>query len=199
MASSAVEAIPQGDQAFWASKKFGCVRRDVGKRVGIEIRPYGADRPLPEGIVGYVSFERTVANAAPDKLIRRNVTSKVYWKKDVASAEAPVEVTVDALAKKHVSQILDARFSPDGKSAVLSILENARPVIVRGALQSDPLRPGVVTLEKLSTSPMLTAGIDWEPFARIFACNWVGGARKGGDPKLVFPLRGGIDELKVYG
>lgn len=159
-----------------------------GEFVKIKVLSPFSSKPLPAGLVATLRFERigdsatTAAEYMPQKRTeRRDIVLGTSGK-------------MTAVSIPRLSEVTEARFSPDGKRLLVAGLENARPVV---ALY-DPNQPDTKKVTKVSLVPQRVEGMDWSVGERFYPCQFVGATRNPHSKLLKRSFRGGLDEMKLY-
>lgn len=89
--------------------------------------------------------------------------------------------------------VRDAVFSPNGTRLLLDAISKSRPVLLRTANVAT-----AVGAEKVFLQPRELRGLDWVRQDRFMACNWVGGYAHPQNKSILWGLRGGLDDLKIF-
>ncbi len=200
----------------------------VGAFVKIDVFSSADPTPMEAGIViaripltGDASLLGTMA------ISRRTAREQLYHLSvPAAGFELPEGVPTFPIAvqlPKHFERVLDAGFNPEGDRIVVSVLENARPVVVvsdrmfepdgRWAGGFDVVTPDAATgstlgskvlqidpsaVSKVSQIPTGVEGLQWVSVNRAYPCNWVGAFREPSSKRYLHAFRGGLDEIKLH-
>ena len=89
--------------------------------------------------------------------------------------------------------VRDSVFSPDGTRLLLDAISKSRPVLLRTANVAT-----AAGAEKIFLQPRELRGLDWVRQDRFMACNWVGGYAHPQNKAVLWGLRGGLDDLKIF-
>jgi hypothetical protein len=141
--------------------------------------------PLKPGHVATLHFKRKGSDAttSSDYSVRSRSETR-----DLAlggwGALAPVTIP-------QLTEVSEARFSPDGERLLVAGLENARPVLVQYQIAPKQVL-------KVSTVPQRVEGLDWNVTERFYPCQWVGATRNPNSKLLRRSFRGGLDEMRLY-
>ena len=87
----------------------------------------------------------------------------------------------------------DAVFSPKGERLLIYAISISRPILLR--------TPSLLTAsgaEKILPYPQQLRGFDWVRRDQFMACNWVGGYQHPQNKAMLWGLRGGMDDMKIY-
>jgi hypothetical protein len=146
--------------------------------------------PIGEGEIARLHFTKDL-DAAPAVTFGPWFRSAVEERlvKDLLSALPPVPFDDAGLYE----QVEGATFSPDGKRLLLQAISLSRPVLLRTDSYLSAAGAKKVLPRSLSLS-----GLDWVREDGLMACNWLGGYQHPQGKQLMFGLRGGLDDLKIY-
>jgi hypothetical protein len=143
----------------------------------------------PGDVLGRVVFTGSGEGLLP----RKRVVEQELFVTRMLDSDA-TSVSPFALSQPSLSFVEDAAFSPDGRRFVLSVLENARPVLLITAPDAFSTRDAV----KISERPQRTEGLRWTKIEKAFACNWLGAYRDPSTGLLTRAVRGALDELRLF-
>jgi hypothetical protein len=165
------------------------VYTSFGEFIKIKVMSPFSSRPLPAGMVATLRFSRI--NNSTTQIVDYQVQKRSEKRHLVAGVEGgQVPLSVQPL-----TDISEARFSPDGTRVLMSGLENARPVLGVYDL-SLPVEKRRV--DKVSLLPQQVEGMDWSVGERFYPCQWVGATRNPASKRLKSAFHGGLDEMKMY-
>jgi hypothetical protein len=193
-ASGSVQGSQSAELNTLQKQTFYAPLESSGARyVRVDITSPRNVRPLPAGVLATVQFNRVSGAAAqfstwvrdggaPNELLIKRFTP------------APSLPSVVALNPAVLTDPVDGAFSPDGSRLLLSgMFQNTRPVLVR--TQNTTSVTGAVRLGEFYAP---VRGISWVREESYQACNWVGGSMHPNQRVLVRPMRGALDDLKMY-
>jgi len=110
--------------------------------------------------------------------------------KDLTSTAPATPFTAAGLYE----QIDDAVFSPRGETLLLAAVSSSRPIILR----TETLL-GAAGAASLLVEPTRLSGLDWVREERYSPCEWAGGVQHLQTKQILSGLRGGLDDMKVFG
>ena len=171
---------------------LGLVESGGSKYVRLALTSPQNLKPLPSGMVGVVYFNRAADNGVFTLHERdRSTPNELLVKRFSATPSLPATVS---LSPAVITDPVAGAFSPDGNRLLLAgMFQNTRPVLVRTAnLQNVE---GAVRVGEFY-SPV--RGLSWVREDSYQACNWVGGVLHPASHVLARPMRGALDDLKLY-
>ena len=151
----------------------------------LDIEPIGA------GEIATLRFWRRLPEDEPVAVFapwRREGLDELLLK-DLERAEVPELIDPAGLFE----QLDSAAFSPDGTRMLLGAVSHSRPVLLR----TDSVH-SMEAAESVLLSPTRTSGLDWVRQDRFMACNNASGFVHPQGKALMWGLRGGLDDLKVW-
>ncbi len=92
-----------------------------------------------------------------------------------------------------VDVVSDAAFSPDGERLLLAAISNSRPILLETTSLLTAAGADRITLDAVRVM-----GLEQVRSDRFLACNWSGGYQHPQRGTMMWGLRGGLDDLKVY-
>ncbi|MBI5497402.1 MAG: hypothetical protein HY904_20475 [Deltaproteobacteria bacterium] len=179
--------------ALRKSVALGLVESGGSKYVRLAITSPRDLTPLPTGAIGYVQFTRVTDNAPFSVHERDRSTPNELLIKRFPATGPTLPATV-ALSASVITDPVDGAFSPDGARLLLSgMFAGTRPVLVRTAGTQNV--EGSVRVGEFFAP---VRGISWVREESYQACNWVGGVLHPASHVLARPLRGALDDLRIY-
>ncbi len=164
------------------------------KQAGLDPGPMSANLEIAR-----IRFQGTDRSGA--SLIVREVNTKlVQYERDANGIWAPRTIALPVVDGMRFGRVLASAYAPGVDRVALSVLLNARPV-----LMTLPTVLGATgSAQRLLTMPRRLEGLDWETPERYRACQWVGARRDNGPSatasggEIVESYRGLLDEIKLY-